>query len=170
MSHFGFKYPLPSLYNLRHERLRWQQKGIYSAFYISAGKIIEIIAMNNPPRTINKFPIAKIDSYLASVLGPSPGKGLNLTLSYDRSEGVVEARHQIAQDSIPKNSVDFDLSPCSCPDLDTISLDDFINTPFETGSAYEFFDFAFMYSSRITCMVEFTGRAWKIQIHKTQGP
>lgn len=126
--------------------------------------------MNSPLQTIDNFPISRLDNYLASALKAAAGKGLHLTLSYDSSEGTVEANSKIVHDSVPKNSVDFDLSACSCLDLDKVSPEDFTDTPFEAVSAHEFFDFAFMYSHRIECLVEFTGRAWKFQIQKTQGP
>lgn len=44
------------------------------------------------------------------------------------------------------------------------NIEDYLDKPVYTSSAYELFDFVLGYLFSFDCLVEFTGNAWKVRV------
>ena len=112
--------------------------------------------------------ISNLDEFLASALLDSQKKPIKLSIKKEGVEGYVMVNLLKSDEDMEEDGIDFELSPCECIDFDSMEISDFLYKPVFSSSAYEFFDFIFMYFSSIECLVDFTGDAWKIKIFKTE--
>lgn len=127
------------------------------------------------PRDID---ISEIDLYFANIVqeiakqGGSTCFSARITLS--PREGTASI-HEVSPYDISSGAVtnsdgiDFDLSPSCCAEIDNVNLDDYINKPLVTSSAYELFEFLGNFCTSLSCLVEFTGSAWRITVRETRG-
>jgi len=115
-----------------------------------------------------KIHISNLDDFLASALLESQKKPIKLSIKKEGVEGYVSVNLLKSDEDMEEDGIDFELSPCECIDFDSMEISDFLYKPVFSSSAYEFFDFIFMYFSSIECLVDFTGDAWKIKIFKTE--
>ena len=115
-----------------------------------------------------KIHISNLDEFLASALLESQKKPIKLSIKKEGVEGYVMVNLLKSDEDMEEDGIDFELSPCECIDFDRMEISDFLYKPVFSSSAYEFFDFIFMFFSSIECLVDFTEDAWKIKISKTQ--
>src|SRR3970282_2550987 len=115
-----------------------------------------------------KIHISTLDEFLASALLECQEKPIKLSIHKEGIEGYVSVNLLKSGEDMAEGGIDFELSPCECIDFDSMEISDFLNKPVFSSSAYEFFDFIFMFFSSIECLVDFTEDAWKIKISKTQ--
>jgi len=115
-----------------------------------------------------KIHISNLDDFLASALLESQKKPIKLSIKKEGVEGYVSVNLLKSDEDMEEDGIDFELSPCECIDFDSMEISDFLNKPVFSSSAYEFFDFIFMFFRSIECLVDFTEDAWKIKILKTE--
>ena len=115
-----------------------------------------------------KIHISNLDDFLASALLECQEKPIKLSIQKEGIEGYVSVNLLKSDEYMEEDGIDFELSPCECIDFDNMEISDFLYKPVYSSSAYEFFDFIFMFFSSIECLVDFTGDAWKIKIFKTE--
>ncbi|HEX3035912.1 MAG TPA: hypothetical protein VHT73_12425, partial [Thermodesulfobacteriota bacterium] len=94
-----------------------------------------------------KVHLSNVDEFLATVILGSKERPLKLAIRKEGDQGYISATLLTLEenDSIGRNGVDFELFPCECTDFDSIEISDFIGKPVFTSSAYELFDFVFMF-------------------------
>lgn len=112
--------------------------------------------------------ISNLDDFLASALPECQEKPIKLSIHKEGVEGYLSVNLLKSDEVMEEGGIDFELSPCECIDFDKMEISDFLYKPVFSSSAYEFFDFIFMFFSSIECLVDFTEDAWKIKISKTQ--
>jgi|SRR3989304_2646534 len=117
-----------------------------------------------------KIHISNLDDFLASALLESQKKPIKLSIKKEGVEGYVMVNLLKSDEDMEEDGIDFELSPCECIDFDSMVISDFLYKPVFSSSAYEFFDFIFMFFSSIECIVDFTEDAWKIKILTTELP
>ncbi len=115
-----------------------------------------------------KIHISNLDEFLAETLHQSKEKPIKLSIQKEGVEGYLSVNLLKSDEDMEEDGVDFELSPCECVDFDSMEISDFLYKPVFSSSAYEFFDFIFMFLSSIECIVDFEGDSWKIKISKTQ--
>ena len=115
-----------------------------------------------------KIHISNLDEFLADTLLKSKEKPIKLSIHKEGVEGNISVNLLKSDEDMEEDGIDFELSPCECIDFDSMDISDFLYKPVFSSSAYEFFDFIFMFFSSIECLVDFTGDAWKIKIFKTE--
>ncbi len=116
----------------------------------------------------SKIHISNLDESLAEALLYSEEKPIKLLIRKDEAQGYLSLLLLKSNEEIEEEGIDFELSPCECIDFDSIEVSDFLNKPVFTSSAYEFFEFIFMFFDTVECLVGFTGDAWKVKILKSQ--
>ncbi len=124
--------------------------------------------MNNEHLVENKSHISNLDEFLASALFEHKEKPLKFSIRKEGVEGYISINLLKSEEVMEEDGIDFELSPCECIDFDSMKISDFLYKPVFTSSAYEFFDFIFMFFHTIECLVDFTEDAWKIKILKTE--
>ncbi|HLE25505.1 MAG TPA: hypothetical protein VI935_07630 [Thermodesulfobacteriota bacterium] len=117
-----------------------------------------------------KIHISNLDDFLASALLECQEKPIKLSIQKEGIEGYVSVNLLKSEENMEEDGIDFELSPCECINFDSMEISDFLYKPVFSSSAYEFFDFVFMFFSSIECLVDFTGDAWKVKILKTEYP
>jgi len=122
----------------------------------------------NKEHLLEKIHISNLDEFLASALLESREKPIKLSIHKEGVEGNISVNLLKSEEDMEGDGIDFELSPCECIDFDNMEISDFLYKPVFSSSAYEFFDFIFMFFSSIECLVDFTEDAWKIKISKTQ--
>jgi hypothetical protein len=125
--------------------------------------------MNKEPQAEGKIHLSNLDEFLAATLVESKEKPIKLAIHKEGAEGHISVLLLTAKEDMEEDGIDFELSPCECVDFDSIEISDFLKKPVFTSSAYEFFDFVFMFLDSLECLVDFTGDAWKVKILKTEG-
>src|SRR3989337_3579558 len=115
-----------------------------------------------------KIHISNLDDFLASALLECQEKPIKLSIQKEGIEGYVSVNLLKSEENMEEDGIDFELSPCEGINFDSMEISDFLYKPVFSSSAYEFFDFIFMFFSSIECLVDFTGDAWKIKIFKTK--
>ncbi len=115
-----------------------------------------------------KIHISNLDEFLAETLLQSKERPIKLSIQKEGVEGYVSVNLLKSDEDMEEDGIDFELSPCECIDFDSMDISDFLYKPVFSSSAYEFFDFIFMFLSSIECIVDFKGDSWKIKISKTQ--
>lgn len=124
--------------------------------------------MNKEHLLEKKIHICNLDDFLASTLCECEEKPIKLSIKKEGVDGYVLVNLLEPEEDMEEDGIDFELSPCECIDFDSMEISDFLYKPVFSSSAYEFFDFIFMFFSSIECLVDFTEDAWKIKISKTQ--
>src|SRR3989337_4542915 len=124
--------------------------------------------MNKEHLEEKKIHISNLDDFLASALLESQEKPIKLSIHKEGIEGYVSVNLLKSDEDMEEDGIDFELSPCECIDFDSMEISDFLYKPVFSSSAYEFFDFIFMFFRSIECLVDFTEDAWKIKILKTE--
>src|SRR5574341_1196438 len=109
-----------------------------------------------------KIHISNLDEFLAETLLQSKEKPIKLSIQKEGVEGYLSVNLLKFDEDMEENGIDFELSPCECIDFDNMEISDFLYKPVFSSSAYEFFDFIFMFFSSIECIVDFKGDSWKI--------
>src|SRR3990172_2043593 len=115
-----------------------------------------------------KIHISNLDDFLASALLECQEKPIKLSIQKEGIEGYVSVNLLKSEENMEEDGIDFELSPCECINFDSMEISDFLYKPVFSSSAYEFFDFVFMFFSSIECLVDFTGDAWKVKILKSE--
>ena len=115
-----------------------------------------------------KIHISNLDEFLAETLLQSKEKPIKLSIHKEGVEGNISVNLLKSEEDMDEDGIDFELSPCECIDFDSMEISDFLYEPVFSSSAYEFFDFIFMFFNSIECLVDFTGDAWKIKVFKTE--
>lgn len=107
-----------------------------------------------------------VDEFLANAILESKKRPLKLAIRKEGDQGFISAALLTLEEDacITGDIVDFELSPCECIDLSNTEVSDFLGKPVFTSSAYELFDFIFMFVDRFECLIDFEGNAWKIKI------
>lgn len=109
--------------------------------------------------------ISKIDQFLAGRMLDTEIEPRGFTVSLKGRDGTLTIGETLASfEAIRDEGIDFELSPSEYLNLHDAVIEEYINRPVHTSSAYELFDFIFMYFVSFDCVVEFTGNAWKIRI------
>lgn len=113
----------------------------------------------------NELHLNSLDEFLASAL-LDRGKTIKLAIKREGTQGCVSINLLKPKDAevIEESGVDFELSPCECSGLDGMDAADFLGSPVFTSSAYEFFDFMFMFFDAIECLADFDGNTWKVKV------
>jgi len=124
--------------------------------------------MNKEYLLEKKIHISNLDDFLASALLECQEKPIKLSIHKEGVEGNISVNLLKSEEDMEGDGIDFELSPCECIDFDNMEISDFLYKPVFSSSAYEFFDFIFMFFRSIECLVDFTGDAWKIKIFKTE--
>lgn len=114
-----------------------------------------------------KIHIINLDEFLAKSFVESRERPLKIVASKEGNQGYISVLLITADEGMEEDGIDFELSPCECIDFANIQVSDFLKKPIFTTSAYEFFDFMFMFFRSLECIVDFTGNAWKIKILRT---
>src|SRR3970040_770013 len=122
--------------------------------------------MNKEHLLEKKIHISNLDDFLASALLECQEKPIKLSIHKKGAEGYLSVNLLKFDEDMEENGIDFELSPCECIDFDNMEISDFLYKPVFSSSAYEFFDFIFMFFSSIECLVDFTSDAWKVKILK----
>ena len=115
-----------------------------------------------------KIHITNLDEFLAETLLESKEKPIKLLIRKEGTEGYIYLFLEKCKEDMEEDGIDFELSPCECIDFDNMEISDFLYKSVYTSSAYEFFEFIFMFFRSIECLVDFTEDAWKIKILKTE--
>ena len=115
-----------------------------------------------------KIHISNLDEFLASALLECQEKPIKLSIHKEGVEGNISVNLLKSGEDMAEGGIDFELSPCECIDFDSMEISDFLYKSVYTSSAYEFFEFIFMFFRSIECLVDFTEDAWKIKILKTE--
>jgi hypothetical protein len=115
-----------------------------------------------------KIHISNLDEFLAEAFLYNKERPIKLLIRKDETQGYLSLSLLRSDEEIEEDGIDFELSPCECVDYDRIEISDFLHKPVFTSSAYEFFEFIFMFFDTIECLVGFTGDAWKVKILKSQ--
>ena len=126
------------------------------------------------PRDID---ISEIDLHFANIVQEIVKQGgaacFSARINLMPREGTASI-HEVSPYDISSGAatnsdgVDFDLSPSSCAEIDDVNLDDYIDKPLVTSSAYELFEFLGNFCTSIACLVEFTGSAWRITVREAR--
>ena len=126
--------------------------------------------MNKEPQVETKIHLINLDEFLASTFVEGKEKPVKLAIHKEGTEGHISVLILTAKEDMEEDGIDFELSPCECIDFDSMEISDFLKKPIFTSSAYELFDFVFMFLDSLECLVDFTGDAWKVKILKTGRP
>ena len=111
--------------------------------------------------------ISEIDEYLAAKTVEHGGTALGLVVEKSGEEGHITLRGTKGRRELGDRAVDFELSPSEYLSLDDLELDELLASPLITSSAHELFDFLLLHFSGFSCVLEFTGNAWKVKIYET---
>ncbi|MER3445815.1 MAG: hypothetical protein C4291_02795 [Candidatus Dadabacteria bacterium] len=122
--------------------------------------------MNEEPREKKEIHTINLDEFLAASF-VSREKPLRIEICKEGTQGYISVLVSTAEEDIEEDGIDFELSPCECLDFDNMQVSDFLKKPVFTSSAYEFFDFMFMFFTSLECIVDFTGNTWKVRVLRT---
>ena len=92
-----------------------------------------------------KIHISNLDEFLASALLEYQEKPIKLSIHKEGIEGYVSVNLLKSGEDMEEDGIDFELSPCECIDFDNLEISDFLYKSVYTSSAYEFFEFIFMF-------------------------
>jgi len=109
--------------------------------------------------------LSEIDEYLAAKTAEHGGAALGLVVEKSGDEGQITLRGIKVRRGLGDRTTDFELSLSEYLDLDDRGLDDLLASPLITSSALELFDFLLLRFSGFSCVIEFTGNAWKVKIY-----
>lgn len=123
--------------------------------------------MNKGSREEKQVHISNLDEFFAESFVDSKEKPLKIAIRKEESQGYISVLLLTDGEGIEDGGIDFELSPCECVEFENMQISDFIKKPVFTSSAYEFFDFMFMFFSSLECLVDFTGDTWKVKVLKT---
>ncbi len=127
------------------------------------------IALDTEYQIEKTIHISNADEFLAGVLMDSEEKPIRLAIHKNGTQGYISVVLLPTQGcTIEEDGIDFELSSCECIDYDGVEISDFLKRVVFTSSAYEFFDFIFMFFNSVECLVDFTEDAWKLKIIKTE--
>ncbi|MBI2485590.1 MAG: hypothetical protein HYW01_01240 [Deltaproteobacteria bacterium] len=115
-----------------------------------------------------KIHLSNLDEFLASTILEAEEAPIKLAVHKNGDQGYISTVLLSAKEDIEEGGIDFDLSSCECAGLDSMEISYFLKKPVFTSSAYEFFDFLFVFLDSFECLVGFTGNGWKIKILKTE--
>jgi hypothetical protein len=113
---------------------------------------------------IDEIHISEIDVYLAARMVEGSDKPLGLMVEKSGDEGYITLTDTKESRALREEAIDFELSPSEYLNLDDRELDDLLASPLVTSSALELFDFLLLRSSKFSCLLEFTGNAWKVKV------
>ncbi len=108
--------------------------------------------------------ISEIDEFLADGLASGIVRPFKLKITRNGNQGYLKILIGEYNGLIEGEGVDFELSPGEQKDLDEFDIGYFTTKPLYTSSAYELFDYIFIYFHSIECIVDFKENAWLVKV------
>lgn len=108
--------------------------------------------------------ISQIDEYLASRILGEGANDLSLRVGKSGNDGHISILDTKMQDSGGRDPLDFELSTSEYHSLNETRLEELLRAPLVTSSALELFDFLLLRLKGFSCIISFTGNAWKIEV------
>lgn len=123
--------------------------------------------MNKKLKEEKKIHLSDLDEFLAATIFEAEETPIRLAVYRNGDQGYISTVLLSSKEAMEEGVIDFELSPCEHGGLDSMEISYFLKKPVFTSSAYEFFDFVFVFLDSFECLVDFTGNGWKIKILQT---